>query len=203
VTLNSQVVAQVTEPDLVIRSSKFRQNILKDTAENVKNRKVNHTRRVGLDNTSIVASVKDGSQQDLYQQFEHTNIRWTVIEKQFLMWSNLFRLAKQITLQISINHIEDSYPTSSKRGDKRASTLVTKRMLAERDIQIDAESVSGQRFVWRDVCRKMYCSGSPCENEKWVLWAGPCWQETLQALDAPFETPYPFSGGWSYARNSR
>jgi hypothetical protein len=173
VTINGKNIAQVTEPDVVIKPSEFWQHSLKDAAEKVKNRKVDHTRRVRLDNLSVVASVRDRTQQDLHQQFERTNMRWAVIEKQLLMWSNLFRLGKQIKLQISINYIEDSNASSS-RGEKRASTSVTKRMMAERDAQIDAENVSGQASAWRDVFRKMRCPGPPCQNKN-----GYCWQDPV------------------------
>ncbi|ODM18800.1 hypothetical protein SI65_05417 [Aspergillus cristatus] len=174
VTLNGRTVAQVTEPDLVIRPSEFWQHSLRDAADKIKNRKVDHTRWVRLDDTSIVASVRDRSQQDLHQQFERTNIRWTVIEKQLLMWSNLSRLGKQIKLQISINYIEDSNATLSRSGEKRASTSVTRRMLAERDTQIDAENVSGQASAWRDVFRKLRCPGPPCRNKN-----GYCFQDPI------------------------
>lgn len=73
VTLNGKNIAQVTEPDLVVRPSDFWQHSLKDAAEKSKNRKVDHTRRVRLDDISVVASVRDRTQQDLHQQFERTN----------------------------------------------------------------------------------------------------------------------------------
>lgn len=117
-------------------------------------------RRVRLDDISVVASVRDRTQQDLSQQFERTNIRWTVIVKQFLMWSNSSRLGKQIKLQISVNYKEDSNADSSRIGEERASTSVTKRMLAERDTQIDAENVCGQASAWWNVYRKIRCPGT-------------------------------------------
>lgn len=47
-----------------------------------------------MNDVIVVASVRYRAQQDLRQQDESTNIRWTVMEKQLLMWSNLFRLGK-------------------------------------------------------------------------------------------------------------
>lgn len=103
-TLNGRAVAQVTGPDGSIRPSEFWRHFLKDAAENVKNPKVDHTQRVRLDDASIVASVKDWSQQDLHQQFERANIRSIVIEKQLLVRNNIFRLGKQVKLQIPIKY---------------------------------------------------------------------------------------------------
>jgi hypothetical protein len=120
-----------------------------------------------------MASVNDRSQQALHQQFESTNINWTVIEEQLLMWGNLFRLGKKFRLHISINYIEDSDLASS-RGEKINTSSVTKRILAERDAQIDAEIASGQPSVWRDVYRKMCCSGPPRQNSQ-----GYCWQDPV------------------------
>ncbi|EHA21861.1 hypothetical protein CBS115989_10927 [Aspergillus niger] len=174
VTLNGKSIAQITEPDLVVRPSEFWQNSLKDAAERFKNRKVDHTRRVRMDDITVVASVKDRTQQDLRQQDESTKIKWAVIEKQLLMWSNLFRLGKQIKLQVSINYTEDSNAALLRSGEKRAATSVTKRMLAERDAQIDGENVSGQASAWRDVFRKIRCPGPPCRNRN-----GYCWQDPV------------------------
>jgi hypothetical protein len=120
-----------------------------------------------LDDTSVVASVNDHSQHDLHQQFEGINIDWAVIEEQLLKWGNLFRKGKRLRLDISINYLgEGSDAISSKKGDKRGTTSVTKTMLAERDSQLDAEHSSGRTSVWRDVYRKMRCSGRPCQNSK-------------------------------------
>lgn len=46
-------------------------------------------------------------------------------------------------------------------------------MLADRDAQIDAEQVSGQHSVWRDVYRVMRCPGPPCRHEGQYCWQDP------------------------------
>ncbi|CAG8010702.1 unnamed protein product [Penicillium nalgiovense] len=65
------------------------------------------------------------------------------------MWAGLCRLGKTVRLQISVRYMEDSPPPQS-RYDKRGRTSVTKRMLTDRDAQLDAEDASRQPSVWRE-----------------------------------------------------
>ncbi|GAA93055.1 hypothetical protein AKAW_11167 [Aspergillus luchuensis IFO 4308] len=46
-------------------------------------------------------------------------------------------------------------------------------MLTERDARIDAEDVSGQHTVWRDVYKKMRCPGPPCRHDGQYCWQDP------------------------------
>lgn len=89
------------------------------------------------------------------------------------MWGNLCRLGKKLKLYISINYIEDSDQPLLRTGDKRGTASVTKRMLSERDAQIDAEQASGQPSVWRDVYKTMRCPGPPCRQEGQYCWQDP------------------------------
>lgn len=175
VTLNTKVVARVTEPNLVIAPSIFWQKTLKKKVEGVRRRKVFQDRRVRLDNITIGASINDRSQDDVHQESETIDIDWSVTEEQILKWSNLLRLGKakgkKLRLDICINYLADDNDPARK-GDKRGATSVTKAMLVERDAQIDAEQSSGQPSLWRDVYKTMRCPGSPCENKD-----GYCWQD--------------------------
>ncbi|KAJ5993368.1 hypothetical protein N7451_009092 [Penicillium sp. IBT 35674x] len=143
---------------------------IKEDACNILRRKTARGRRVRLDDTDMVLSVN--SQRNIDKHFEGTSVDWTVVEKQLLAWAYLFRRGKKIRLQISINYIEDSGPLPS-RTDKRGKSSVTTRMLADRDAQIDAEQVSGQHSVWRDVYRVMRCPGPPCRHEGQYCWQDP------------------------------
>jgi hypothetical protein len=172
VTLNNRVMKKDTEQDLVLKPGSYWQQITQD-AENALHRKIKRDQRVRSDDTEVTVSVNDRSQRDLTKTFEKTNVDWTVIERQLLVWGNLLRVGKQLRLRISINYIEDSDLSLSRTSDKRGTTSVTKRMLTERDARIDAEYTSGQHSVWRDVYRIMRCPGPPCRHEGQYCWQDP------------------------------
>ncbi|XHF99663.1 hypothetical protein AWENTII_003192 [Aspergillus wentii] len=172
VTLNNRVVKKDTEQDLVLRPSSYWEQI-KQNAESTVRRKIKRNQRVRLDDTEVIVSVNDRSQDDLFKTFDNTNIDWTSIERQLLMWGNLLHAGKRLRLRITINYIEDSDLPLSRNTDKRGTTSVTKKMLTERDVQIDAEYASGQPSVWRDVYRIMRCSGPPCRHEGQYCWQNP------------------------------
>lgn len=88
------------------------------------------------------------------------------------MWANLAHRDKEIRLQVSVNYIEDGSPPSS-RYDKRGETSATKRMLADRDEEFDAEDLSGQPSIWRGVYKMMRCPGPPCNHEGQYCWQDP------------------------------
>lgn len=166
VKLNNRVVVKDTKQDLTQPPRSYWEQI-KEDACNILRRKTARGRRVRLDDTDMVLSVN--SQRDIDKHFEGTSVDWTAVEKQLLAWASLFRRGKTIRLQITINYIEDSGTLPSGK-DKRGKSSVTTRMLADRDSQIDAEQVSGQHSVWRDVYRVMRCPGPPCRHEGQYCW---------------------------------
>lgn len=171
VTLNKRVLAKDTEQDLVLEPSSYWQ-MIKQNAESVLCGKIARNRRVRSDDTTVVVSINERSKRDLTKRFERTDIDWTAINRQLLMWEKL-RQDKNLRIAISINYIEDNNPPLSKRTDKRGTSSRTSRMLRELDDQIDAEDSSGQPSVWRDVYRKMRCPGPPCHHEGQYCWLDP------------------------------
>lgn len=133
VKLNNRVVVKDKEQELTSSPSSYWEQI-KEDAEGILRQKIARGRRVILDDTALVLSVNDRTQRDLTKRFEGTSIEWTPVEKQLLAWGHMHRLGKKLRLQISINYIEDSGLLPS-RTEKRGKSLVTERMLADRDAQ--------------------------------------------------------------------
>lgn len=134
VKLNNRVVVKDTEQELTLPPSSYWEQI-KEDPEGILRQKIARSRRVRLDDTTLVLSVNDRTQRDLTKRFDGTGIDWTAVEKQLLAWGHLYRLGKKLRLQISINYMEDSGLLPS-RTDKRGKSSVTKRMLADRDAQM-------------------------------------------------------------------
>jgi hypothetical protein len=88
VTLNHRVIAKDTEQDLAETPSTFWPKFQQEMAKLLRS-KIAHGRRVRPDDTNVVVSVNDRSQRDLIKRFDSSDINWTAIEKQLLMWAQL------------------------------------------------------------------------------------------------------------------
>ncbi|CAG8376216.1 unnamed protein product, partial [Penicillium salamii] len=173
VTVNKKVLSQDTEEDVVLTPSAYWPETLKGKLERLLKGKFPRNGRVRSDDTSIAVSVNDRSQRDLMKRFDRLDIDWTAVEKQLLKWGELFRRGKKLRISITFKYVDDSlHKITSGRVDKRGRSSVTKRMLNERDAQLDAEeNVSGQESIWRGVYNLMRCPSSSCH-------LGPhCWQD--------------------------
>ena len=159
--MNNRVVVKITKLDLTQPPRCYWEQI-KEDACNILGRKIAHGRRVRLDDTDMVLSVN--SQRNIDKHFEGTSVDWTAVEKQLLAWAHLFRRGKKIRLQISINYIENSGSIFSGK-DKRGKSSITTQIFADRDAQINAEQVSDQYSVWRDVYHVMRYPGPPYRHE--------------------------------------
>ena len=171
VTVNKRIISQDTEEDVALTPSAYWPMTLKRKLEKLLEGKTSRKGRVRSDDTSIVVSVNDRSQRDLTRRFDSLDIDWTGVENKLLMWGELFRRGKKLRLSITFKHVGDDRSTSG-GVEKRGKSSVTKRMLSERDAQLDAEEyVSGQQSIWRGVYNLMRCPSSSCH-------LGPhCWQD--------------------------
>jgi hypothetical protein len=170
----SKSVARDTELDLVLAPGAFWSTRLKQKLEELllpqkKRRKMSFQ----ADDTNVAVCVKDRSERDLIKRFNKLDIDWTVIEKQLLSWSHLFRAGRKLRINISFNYSarDLAIGTSVRRATKRGSS---QRILAQREVQLNAEEeTSGHPSIWRDVYNLMRCPGPPCH-------LGPhCWRDSV------------------------
>ncbi|OGE46894.1 hypothetical protein PENARI_c093G12216 [Penicillium arizonense] len=131
---------------------------------------------VELDDTTILVSVNHRNQPDLTLSCDKTEMDWPAVEKQLLVWGDLFRAGKKLTLNMSFNYTEGSHVprASPRRTDKRGTSSATQLMLLERQADINAqEQATGQPPTWDHVYSLMRCSSGACE-------LGPhCWRDPI------------------------
>ena len=168
VKVNNRFRSEDTEQDVALTPSAYWSSVLRDKLEKVLQERVSRNRRVRSEDTSVVVSVNDRKQRDIKKRYNSHDVDWAAVEKQLLAWGKLFTRGKELRLVVVFNYIEDDLSRSEKRG----KSSVTKKMLNERDAQLDAEEyVSGQQSVWRAVYSLMRCPSPSCH-------LGPhCWQD--------------------------
>lgn len=127
VTINNREVSQDTEEDVVLAPSAFWQWSLEKNLEKVLRRKTPRHRRITADDTVITVLTTDRTKRKLTKQFDNTDIIWTAIEKQLLIWSDLLVRGKELTLKISFNYVDDRRSSSAigRKGEKRGKSSVT------------------------------------------------------------------------------
>jgi hypothetical protein len=175
VKLHKKEVSNDTELDVVLAPASYWRLVLQPKLEKLLCRKLAKNRHVMSEETNVVISVTDRSQRDVIKRFDDTNVEWSVIERQLVLWSDLFRAGKKLRVKISFIYVETSLPaaTSSRKADKRGASSTTNMMLDERATQLEAEEAStGQPSIWKDVYSVMRCRSSLC-NSKPHCWVDP------------------------------
>jgi hypothetical protein len=173
VLLNNKLMSKDTEPNLVLAPRFYWSLFLRPKLEKFLQKKVPH-RRVACDDTCVVVSVTGRSERDLTKRFDELDIDWFLIERQLSTWSELFRAGKKLRVDIAFNYVEVGEQAPTKKVGKRGFSSTTQQMLAERDLQVDAEEGNfRQPSIWQNVYSLMRCPGPPCN-------LGPyCWRDPV------------------------
>jgi hypothetical protein len=174
VKVNNRSISEDTEQDVALTPSAQWPLVLREKLYKVIEEKVTRKRRVRSDDTSIGVTINDRKQRDLKKRFNGLNIDWSSVEKQLLAWRKFHASGKELRFKIIFNYIEDDHfpRNATGRNDKRGRSFVTKRMLDERDEQIDVEQhTTREQSIWRAVYNLMRCPTPSCH-------LGPhCWQD--------------------------
>jgi hypothetical protein len=177
VRVNNREVSKDTEQDLVLAPASYWRLFLKPNLEKVLLRKM-MAKKITLKSEDIKIVVTNTQRGDpgVAKRFDDIDVDWPVIERQLVLWGDLFRAGKKLRVNISFNYVETGQPSakSSRKTDKRGSSSTTQQMLTELATQLDAEQESsGQPSIWNKVYSLMRCPGSPCH-------LGPhCWRDPV------------------------
>lgn len=174
VKVNNRFRWEDTIKNVTLTPSAYWPSVLRSKLENVLQERIPRSRRVRSDGTLVVMSVNDRKHKNEKFWFKSLDIDWTAVEEQLITWGKLHTRGKELRVIITFNYTEDDnlFRSAPGRGEKRGKSSVTKRMLGERDAQLDAEEhVSGEQSIWRAVYSLMRCPLPSCH-------LGPhCWQD--------------------------
>ncbi|PSN61086.1 hypothetical protein BS50DRAFT_535093, partial [Corynespora cassiicola Philippines] len=109
-TLNNRMITKDTEQDIVLAPGPYWSLYLRPKLEKVLCKKLSANRRVRADDTNVVISVNERSERDLTKRFDETEIDWSMVEKQLLMWGELFRAGKKLRVNLSFNYVDMGQP---------------------------------------------------------------------------------------------
>jgi hypothetical protein len=151
ITVNNKVISRDTEQDLVLAPSCHWLMFLRPKLEKLLCKKLPQNRPVKIDDTDVVVSVTDRIKRDLRKRFDDADIDLAIVERQLVVWGELFRAGKKLRIDLSFNYVEASQSSTitSRKGDKRGASSVTQKMLTERATQLDAEEGdTGSPSIW-------------------------------------------------------
>jgi hypothetical protein len=138
------------------------------------------------DDVNVVVKNTGWLERPLVRRFDETVIDWATVERQLMEWGELFRAGKKLIVEITFNYLAEDYgalASLAKRAGKQGSGSATRRMLAERAVEIDAEQeATGQPPAWKGVYETMRCPGPPCPCGLY------CWQDPNGRKHHPLKT---------------
>ena len=186
VAVNSKELSKDTERDLVLAPIVYWYIVLKLKLERLLRKKLLQNRYVRDDDTNIIILINHRSERDLIKRFEDIDVDWSIVEKQLIAWSDLFRSGKKLRVDLTFNYV-DSQPlpaSTTRRGNKRGSSA-TQKMLADHTTQLDAEQeIMRNPSIWREIYALIRCTG-PLYN------LGPyCWRDPFGKRHYKLKTHY-------------
>lgn len=115
VCVNGRIVSKDTEQDLVLAPMAYWHMFLKPKLEKLLRKKLAQNRSVRCDETNVVVSVTGRFERDLIKRFDDIDIDWSIVEKQLLVWGELFRSGKKLRVDLSFNYLDHSILTNTLR----------------------------------------------------------------------------------------
>ena len=134
VKFNNRTVLKDTEQDLVLAPTSYWTLFLQPKLDALLSKKQTAHKRMKADDSNIIVSVNQRSEQNLERRFDETSVDWSAVEKRLLHWGELLRSGKKLGVEVSFNYVEAQTPVPS--ASRGGST--TQRMLTERAAQIEA-----------------------------------------------------------------
>lgn len=104
--MNNRMVSKDTEQDVVLAPATYWRLFLQSKLEKLLGKKLAKNRPVKSEDTTVVVSVTERSQRDLTKRFDDTDIDWTIVERQLVVWGELFRAGKKLRLNLAFNYVE-------------------------------------------------------------------------------------------------
>jgi hypothetical protein len=90
-------------------------------------------------------------ERDLTNQFKGIDVDWSVVEKQPLAWDELFRVSKELRVDVLFIYQETGQQASTSTKKVTCAWAATQHILAERAPQLNAEEISGPQLIWRNL----------------------------------------------------
>jgi hypothetical protein len=123
IAVNNRAITKDTEQDVVLAPAVYWRMYLQAKVEKLVDKKLPRSSHIELDDIAVVVSVKDRLESDLTRRFDDMNIDWSVVERQFMRWSEPFRASKKLKVNLAFNYTDSvsSSLAAASRGTKRGS----------------------------------------------------------------------------------